>query len=289
VRTVVFDNRRPRNAAATAMHGYLGRDGMSPAELLEQGRQEVAKYGVEQAIETVISVEPFRQGPEHPYRTGFIVHCESGRVVRCRKLLFATGMSDELPTVPGAAECYGRSVHHCPYCDGWEHRDRRLLAFGSTPEAAAGLGLLLRGWSNDVTVLTGRGSLPEEYADRLKRQDVGVVEGELAALAHKEGRMEAAVLADGQRIEAEALFFNTRHYAHSDLPKRLGCEMHSGELVRTFNRQRTCVAGAFLAGDADGDVQFVIVAAAEGATAALAIHRELRTEDEELLARDPKP
>src|SRR4051794_12723796 len=153
-RVLVVDSGRPRNAAARAMHGYLSRDGIRPRELLRLGRAEVERYGVEVLDAEVDSARALAPGEVSDPCAGFEVVTEVGQRFRSRKLLLATGVQDVLPPIEGAERYFGRGVHHCPYCDGWEHRDRNLVAYGAG-HAATGLALSLRTWSGRVTTCTG--------------------------------------------------------------------------------------------------------------------------------------
>jgi len=275
---VVVDAGRPRNAAARSMHGFSTRDGINPREFLDLARKELAKYGVELLADEVEAVE--KSAPSHPrYQTAFTAATISGRRFLARKVLFATGTCDDVPGLPGVAACYGATVHHCPYCDGWEHRDRRLSAFSSEADKAVGLGLLLLGWSKDVTVLT-HGSPPSQE-DRKKASANGlrIVESKVARLLHEGEVLRGVAFDDGSSIEADALFFNTGQSQTCDLPQKLGCKVDRLELLKATDKQQSGIPGVFLAGDAEGDVQFVIVAAAEGAKAAVAINKELQEEE----------
>jgi thioredoxin reductase len=272
---IVLDSAQPRNAAARVFHGYLGRDGTEPRALMEAARQEVQHYGAEICSETAVRAERL---PVEP-RSAFLIETSTGRTLQCRKLLLATGLRDCLPDLPGVKECYGISVHHCPYCDGWEHRDQHLLAYGNTASAARGLARLLTNWSSRVTVLTD-GQPPESV--ELTAQDrarLAFRPEPVEALLHTSGKLHAAVFKSGEQLAADALFFNVGQEPHCDLPRKLGCSFAKDAIARSQRKQRTNVPGLFLAGDVDGDVQFVAVAAAEGATAAVAINRELQEED----------
>jgi thioredoxin reductase len=116
---LVVDAGEPRNAPASGVHGFLTRDGMVPAELLRVGRAEVRRYGGR-------VLEGGRVASATAVDGGFAVALEDGRRVGARRLLVATGLVDELPDVPGIRERWGRDVLHCPYCHGWEVRDRAI-------------------------------------------------------------------------------------------------------------------------------------------------------------------
>lgn len=278
-RVALIDAGQPRNAAARELHGFLTRDGIPPRELLRLGREEVVRYGVELLEDQVIAAECAAPPADSPFKTLFTVSCSAGRRLTGRKLLFASGTCDTLPDFPGVKECYGATVHHCPYCDGWEHRGKRLLAYGETAGDAVGLARSLRTWSDRVVAITGGHQASEQERHRIRKNEIEFKPDRIVCLRHRGDQLQAVVFDDGTELAADALFFNTRQDARCDLAHRLGCELDEQCRARTTGKQQTNVPGVFLAGDADGDVQFAIVAAAEGATAAVAMNRELQEED----------
>jgi thioredoxin reductase len=271
-RVLVFDHGRYRNAASRRMRGYLSRDGIRPARLIAIGRREVGAYGVAIRAEEVVRVRP--RG-----HAGFRIEPARGRSVGARKLLLATGVIDRIPPLPGIESLYGSSVHHCPYCDGWEWRDRRLAAYGRGPGGIA-LAHSLLTWSRDVVLFTdGPGRVPPSDRAELRARGVEVVGQRIVALEGSGGRLRRVVLRDREPVERDALFFSTANEQSCDLAVRLGCRLTPKAAIRTDRRERTNVPGVYVAGDASWDVQFVVVAAAEGAKAAVAINRELQAED----------
>jgi thioredoxin reductase len=279
-RVVVCDAGRPRNAASRHAHGYLTRDGIPPREILRIGRTEAAAYGVE-FIEQEVSDATCDDA-------GVSVQLADGTTLAGRKLLLATGVRDHVPPLDGIAPLYGISVHHCPYCDGWENRDRPLAAYGA-PDAASGLALSLLNWSRDVVVCTDGRPLTPKSRRRLREHGLAARVEPIVRLDGTDGRLERIVFADGPPLERHALFFNTGQAQRSPLADRLGCTFNDKGHVKCDRKRRTGVPNLFLAGDASGDVQFVVNAAAEGAQAAVAINAELQEEDlaAERLARTP--
>jgi thioredoxin reductase len=275
-RVLVVDDGQPRNASALELHGFLTRDGTPPLELLRLGRDELDRYGVELRHGRVVTA----RGLKDPI--SFEITLETGAVFACRRLLLATGVKDEVPEVDGMRRYYGRGVHHCPYCDGWEARDKKLVAFGD-PKHSAGLALNLLTWSSDVIVCTnGPGTVPARRAAQLRKKGVEVVKKVVQALVGSDGddgRLQALVLEDGQRIDADAVFLAVDRHQHSELPFKLGCEIDEKGAVKVKGAQRTRVPGLYLAGDAAADVSFAVVAAAHGAKAAVAIHEDIEKED----------
>jgi thioredoxin reductase len=267
---LVCDAGAPRNAASCALHGYSTRDGVAPAEFLRLARAELAPYGVRYHRAVVEAV--------HRTADRFEVGLAGGEKVGCRKLLIATGVEDDHPPIEGLAECYGRTVFHCPYCDGWEWRDRRLAVYG-LGRAAAGLALSLQTWSRDVSLLSdGPAQLVARARAALHAQGVATCDLPIARLRHRDGRLAAVEFATGEALERDALFFTTGQHQQSAFARALGCEFTSKGTVRTRRHGQTCVPGVFVVGDASFDVQFVVVAAAEGAKAAVAINREFQDE-----------
>jgi thioredoxin reductase len=267
-RVVVCDAGRPRNEAADALHGYLTRDGVPPLELVRLGREELRPYGVE--LRQVLVTDVVQEAD------GFDVHLETGERLAARTVLIASGVRDHVPDIPGLAECYGISVHHCPYCDGWEVRDRPLAVIGQGAGAAS-LALSLKTWSDRVVLCTnGRARISRTHQAQLAAHGITVVDGRIARVDHRNGRVRALVMDRGEPAACEAVFFATGQRQQSDLPKRLGCDLTRRGTVKTDRLGQTCVPGLYVVGDASRDVQFVIVAAAEGAKAAVAINQLLQ-------------
>jgi len=272
---IVIDQGMPRNAHAQAMHGFLSRDGIAPHELLRISRAQLRPYGVK--ILEGEAVDAAR------HRSHFAVKLHDGRRLHGRKLLLATGLRDQLPRLEGLTDLYGKSVHHCAYCDGWEWREKALAAYGRG-KAGLGLALMLKGWSDDVVVLTDGGSVGlSRYRALIKRNGLCIRNQKITRLQGKNGRLKCIVFEDGSIIERDALFFNTGQRQKSDLAEKLGCQFSRNGGVITDRRERTCVPGLFLAGDASKEVQFVICAAAEGAIAAVAINKEFQEEERRIL------
>jgi thioredoxin reductase len=272
-RVLVCDTGRPRNAASHTMHGYLTRDGMPPAEFLAIGRRELEPYAtVELRHIAVVSAKCTAE-------SRFEVELQSGERLRARTLLLATGVIDNIPGVPGLRELYGRSVFHCPYCDGWEIRDEPIAVYGRG-ERGAGLSLELTVWSRDLVLCTdGAAELSREERDRLARNGIAVREERIAALESVDGILTHVVFDGGERLRRRALFFTTGQTQRSDLSVTLGCEFNDKGTVRTGKYETTHLPGLYVAGDASRDVQWVTVAAAEGAEAAFAINTALIKED----------
>jgi thioredoxin reductase len=269
-RVLVCDSGRPRNRRSRALHGFLTRDGIAPLTFNRLGRSELSRYGVAFHRSTVRSVRRLGRG--------FQASLAGGRTARSRFLLLATGVMDELPTVSGLDACYGRSVFHCPYCDGWEWRDRRLAVLGGGAHGAA-LALSIKTWSPDVLLCTNGQRIPPVARERLRRNGIGVRTGLIERFSHTQGRLTSIVFRSSEVVDRDAAFFSSGQRQQCDLAAKLGCSFTHKGTVRTGALCNTNAAGVFVAGDASRDAQFVIVAAAEGVKAALAINQALQREE----------
>jgi thioredoxin reductase len=265
---LVCDSGTPRNATSRALHGYLTRDGIAPLEFLRLAREELRQYGIEPRRSTVTAIACTKEG--------FRVTLDEAEMVSARAVLLATGVHDQLPEVAGLEECYGITVHHCPYCDGWEVRDRRIAVVGQGGSAVA-LALSLKTWSRDVALFTnGHARIHPRHRRQLEEQQIHLHESALERVDHVGGHVQRLLLADGSAVPCDAVFFAARQRPQSDIPRQLGCELTRRGVVKTDHLGQTRVPGLYVVGDASRDVQFVIVAAAEGAKAAVSINKSLQ-------------
>jgi len=266
---LVCDSGHPRNARSKGLHGYLTRDGVPPSELLALGRAELDQYGVRFAQLQVRGAS----GSPGAFRVSF----DNGREEQCRFLLLATGVTDELPLIQGLEECYGRTVFHCPYCDGWEWRDRRLAALGPG-KSGAGLALSLKTWSADVLLCTNGARLDGGLREKLQLNGIRLRVEPIEGLDHHDGAIAGIRFRSGARDACDALFFSSGQHPQCDLAVNLGCGFNRKGTVNTGTLSNTNVPGVFVAGDLSRDAQFVVVAAAEGVKAAMAINQALQRE-----------
>jgi thioredoxin reductase len=275
-RVLVCDAGHPRNAASHGLHCYLTRDGIEPAEFLRLGREELRPYETVELrqAEVTDARRLVDRGADN-----FEVTLSNGERMTTRKLLLATGVIDELPEIEGLSEFYGTSVFHCPYCDGWEMRDEPLAVYGKG-ENGLGLALELTFWSGNLVLCTdGPAELSGEAVERLKKRNIPLNENKIARLEGNAGVLERIVFADGESLPVRGIFFSASQKQGSELPKKLGCKFTEQGCVRTYDYEMTDVPGLYVAGDASRFVQFAIVAASEGALAAVAINKELMKED----------
>ncbi|MER6106209.1 NAD(P)/FAD-dependent oxidoreductase [Streptomyces sp. NPDC001832] len=272
---LVIDAGEPRNAPAVGVgaHGILGREGISPLELLRLGRQEVAAYGGRVVSGRVAQVH--RDGEE------FSVVTEDWQRVRARRVLVTTGLVDELPDVPGLAERWGRDVLHCVYCHGWEVRDRAIGVLGSFHQA-----LLFRQLSKDVTLFLHKGTkLAEGQWEQLAGLGVGVVEGRIEGLVvDEQDRLAGVRLVSGVVVPVQELVVAPRFMARAGFLDGLGLEVREhpmgiGEQVAVDSSGFTGIAGVWAAGNVSDVLAGVPQAMAAGVGAAAAVNMNLLMAD----------
>jgi thioredoxin reductase len=278
---LVLDDGTPRNAPAAHVHNFLTRDGTPPGELLDLGRDEVRRYGGELRPRRAVGAERREGG-------GFVVRLEDGASVTGRRLLVTTGITDQLPDVPGVREQFGHDVLHCPYCHGWEVRDRAIGVL-NTGAMAAHQALHWQQLSDDVTLRLHTGPVPDPDELALARaRGVRVVEGGVTSLETAGGRLVGALLADGSKVDLEALVVLPRFTARGEVLAGLGVattelEM-AGSVLGTYVAPtdpsgRTDVPGVWVAGNLANPMEQVVGAAAAGLKAGAAINFDLVLED----------
>lgn len=271
-RVAVFDTRQPRNAASAAMHGFLSRDGVPPGEFLQICREQLARYP-EVHLHLAEAIAAARD-PD-----GFTLTLADRTEVRGRLLLLATGLIDELPDLPGFRQCYGQSIHHCPYCDGWEHRDQPIAIHGGKKPAAE-LAIELRLWSRDLVLCTdGPPELADREQARLAALGISINEAPIATLESENGQLRGVRFVNGSFLERSALFFSPGQWQHSRLGESLGCRIAPDGTIACAGGAFTGVPGLYAAGNTSSGLQLVIMAAAEGTLAAFSMNESLLAAD----------
>lgn len=280
---LVVDAGEPRNAPAEGVHNYLGREGAAPHELYAAGRAEAASYGAAVRVGRVTSAARW---PEGAGGTGFDLEVDGARV-SARRLLLATGSVDELPDVPGLAARWGRDVLHCPFCHGWEVRDRAIGVL-ATSAMSAHQALMFRQLSDDVTVFLHGGSpVPESDLTRLAARGVRVVPERVTEVVVADDRLVGLRLATGEVVARDALVVATVVVARSEVASMLGLDAEPvevfGQVVGTAvpadPTGRTAVPGLWAAGNVTSPMAQVVVSAAAGLGAGAMINADLIEEE----------
>jgi thioredoxin reductase len=267
---LVVDGGEPRNAPAAHMHGFLSRDGFPPRELLVAGRAEVESYGGTIRRGHVIDIE--REGSR------FVAQFSDGSRALARRVLVATGLRDQLADIPGVRERFGRDVLHCPYCHGYEVRDRKVGVLGGAANSLHQV-QLVRQWASDVVFFPFPGELTADEREQLVARAIGIVDGPVLGLDVQDDRLCGVVVDGVGLVRRDAVFVAPRFVPSSDLLERLSCDRDNIGWPTVDPVGRTSVPGIWAAGNAVNPRAQVITAAGEGSAAAIAINNDLVEED----------
>lgn len=272
-RILLVDAGRPRNRFAHASHGFLGQDGVAPADIMREGLRQLSAY-------PTVDFFHGEAGSARADGQGFRIGLSDGCDVLARRLVLATGVTDELP-LPSMAERWGVSVLHCPYCHGYEVRDRPIAVIANHP-AAAHQGVMLPDWGPTTYFTQGVFEPTPEEAAQLSARGVTIERSPVVELLGEGQATRALRLADGREVVAEAVFTAPKTRVTSPLAEQLGCafaEGMTGLHIQVDAMQQTTAANVFAAGDAAQPMHNATLASAAGVMAGVAAHRSLIAEE----------
>ena len=278
---VVVDSGDPRNWETRSINGYLGHAGITPAELRGIGRDECRKYGATLLDGVVLTIE--KHDDEH-----FELAIEGGGRIHSRRLLLAYGLRDVWPEIPGLARVYGANAHVCPDCDGYEARGKKVVVIGSG-RRAVGMALNLTTWTDQIIICTNGkpAELDEpEYCEKLDALNIPVLTSAINRLCYEGSKITCLELENGMQLDADKIFFTLAQYPSDDLGAQLGCNRDSGGHIVVDRGMHTSVRHVYAAGDLIPGPQLAIAAAADGAIAALHMHKSLVPEQRKLLPQE---
>jgi len=284
-RTVLLaDAGHPRNRWVDHSHGYLGSDGVRPAELLERARTELERYPEVRVVRELADDVRRRDDGR------FEVALAGGGSHLAHRVVLATGVEDRFPQVAGFFDHYGADVFHCPTCDGYEARGRQVVVLGWS-EHVAGFALGLLDWAATLAIVTDgrRFEGDEHHREQLAAHGIRVVEADAEAFVGRRGELRAIRLASGDELPCDMSFFSIAHAPSNGLAERLGCEMAHEGCVLVDERAETTVEGVYAAGDLTPGIQLVQVAAAKGAIAGTQAAQSLRGQRGAATSPTPAP
>lgn len=278
-KVLVIDEEMPRNRVTRESHGFLSRDGISPSEFRRISREQILNYPSVSFESDVVNAVTGSDGD-------FRVAVESGTVFSSRKVLFATGMKDVLPAVDGLEEVYGTSAFVCPFCDGWELRDRKVCVI-ATNEMVFHLVKVLSGWTKNITLLTnGLEMVTDEQLVELERHSIQVTKDKIKKIESVQGMVNKIIFQTDADIECEGIFFTPNLVQGTSIPASLGIKMTDDgpyPAIAIDQMGHTNVKGVYSAGDASTKFYQLIYAASSGAIAATSIQLDLLEEEWEMI------
>jgi thioredoxin reductase len=276
----LVDSGDARNWQTRGVNGYLGLEGISPTELRERGRATCREFGVIFVDSIVLRAEAHRDDE-------LLLCLQGGGRVMARRLLLAIGVRDVWPDIPGLEHVYGANAHVCPDCDGYGARDKKVVVIGQGRRAAA-MALNLTTWTSNIIICTN-GRPPQlddpEYCRKLDALNIPVLTEPVTRVCYEGDEIHCLMLANGMQLDTEKVFFTIGQYPADDLGAQLGCTRNAEGRVVVDAHCRTSIRNVFAAGDITPGPQLAITAAAQGATAALAMHKSLVPESRKLVPR----
>ncbi len=271
----LFDSNNPRNAATWAIHGFLGVPDPAPDELRRIGREQAQAAGADLLVGTVVNVSGEVDN--------FHVTLEDGRMATARRILFATGLRDIIPEIPGLMDFYGTSIWHCPDCDGPGVTGLRVGVIGWGRKIASFCMEMLT-WTDQLTILThGREpEMPGRARQALDRFGIPVLTKPIASIGGTEGIVDHVEFRDGSKEHVDALFFHIAYGPGCSIPADLGCRADEEAILEIDSEFQTTVPGVFAAGDITRGSKLAIRAAADGTRAAIGIFHSLLPPDRKI-------
>ncbi|MCW2680891.1 MAG: NAD(P)/FAD-dependent oxidoreductase [Frankiales bacterium] len=277
---VVLDSTEYRSGMVERSHGYLGRDPQKPLDLIRTGREEVLAYPTVQIRERSASTVVKRDDGLFEVDDDLLAH----------RLVLACGVKDAFPDVEGFHDHYGASVFHCPSCDGYEARDRHVVALGWDPHLV-GFAETLKNWAASVTVVTNGISFQGDRECRMElaTHDIGLLERNAIRFVGTRGDLTGVELEGGEVLEASMVLFSIAHQPRVELATSLGCELDDEGYVAVNSKGLTSVPGVYAAGDVTPGLQLVSVAAASGVVAGVACAHSFFGQKGAPTSPDPAP
>lgn len=269
---LIIDSNNPCNRQTPHSHNFLTNDGKTPKEISSLARKQVQAYDSVDFVDALATAG---------YKTelGFEIQIENGEKVLGRKVIFATGINDIIPNIPGFAESWGISVLHCPYCHGYEvrHLKTGIIANGDTGYELAGL---ISNWTKDLTIYTnGKSTFSEKQKASLHTHHINIVEFEINRLEHENGYVQKLHFENDTDTEVNAVYARLPFVQHSSLPRELGCEFTEDGYIKIDPAQRTSLTGAYVCGDNTTRIRTVANAVSTGTIAGMMVNKELIEED----------
>lgn len=285
--TLLCSEGLPRNAPAVLSQNFVTRDGVPPLELLAIAESQLQRYeNVKIQRTTVAKIQRLNPSENSAQDGGFLAVLASGSEIRSRTVILATGMRDELHSLDGLSSLWGDSVFACPFCHGWEYRDRRwAVMVDQTSELK--MVKMARSWAHNLLVCSADGFEPDkEQSSKLKTLGIDFVRPPVIGLVG-EKKLTAVRLKDGREEPCEAMLFRPSQQQRSPLAASLGCKIGATGYVETAPPfGTTSVPGVFAVGDMTNPMQSLIAASASGSFAASGVQHTLAEED---FTRDLRP
>lgn len=271
-KVLVIDSGNPCNRFASHTQNLITHDGESPKAISDKAKAQAIAYPTVQFIETIATSAQKTDG-------FFEIGTQNGAHFQAKKLLFASGVTDIMPEIPGFSECWGVSILHCAYCHGYEVKGRKTGIIGNG-ELVFELSKMISHWTDDLTVFTnGKSVFSVAETEKLKSHEIVICDKEIQSIAHENGQVAQVVFQDGSKERIGVLYAHPHTEQQCDLFAKLGCKINEHNCIETDAFQKTNIYGIYAAGDCSSVGRAVSVAIASGTVAAMFLNREMIEED----------
>jgi thioredoxin reductase len=270
-KVLVIDSGEPCNKPTPHSHNFLTQDGKTPSEISSIAQQQVSQYKtVHFYTDVAIAGKKTAEG--------FEISTQSGEKFEAKKLIFATGVKDNIPNIPGFSECWGKTVIHCPYCHGYEFHGKKTGIWAPS-EKAFHLAGLVNNLTQDLTMITSNKSdFTTEQVEKLQQHNIKTEEGEIHQIEHENGNMVHIVFKNGKKVPLDALYAGIPFEQHCKIPETLGCEITEQGYFKIDGLQKTTVDGVYACGDNTSPMRSVANAVQQGNFAGAVVNKELTEE-----------
>jgi thioredoxin reductase len=267
-KVLMIDSGKPCNRSTPRSHNFLTHDGEKPLEILKQAKKQLRTYS------TLHILSGLATAAENNGQ-GFFVTTEAGNKFHAGKVVFATGITDLLPRIPGFHDCWGISVLHCPYCHGYEARGVKTGIFVDD-DSRLDFAFLISNWTKDLTLFTnGNSSFTTDQLMKLEKRGISVVNKKVSGLSHTNGQLQKVVFDNGEELNIAALYVRPAFSQHCALPEQLGCELTAEGYININSSHETTVQGIFACGDNAGRMRTVANAVSMGTTTGMMVNKQL--------------
>lgn len=271
-KVLIVDSGSPCNQQTPHSHNFIMHDGETPAELSRKAKEQVLKYdSVEFLHDFVTTAKKFPDG--------FEIQTKKGETYKAKKLLFASGIFDIFPEIKGFAECWGISALHCPYCHGYEVRQKNIGVIGNG-DMGFEYCRLISNWSSHLTLFTnGPSTMTITQRDKIKSHNIEIVEAEIYSFDHTNGLISQILFKDGSKKPVEAIFARVPFRQHTAIPEQMGCELTEQGFIKIDDFHRTSISGVYAAGDNSTMLRAVSNAVSGGTRAGAFINKDIIDEE----------
>lgn len=268
---IVFDDELPRNRVTQESHGFITNDGMTPFEIRQAGEADLQKYpNIKIKRNRIVDIQKKEES--------FTLLTHEGDAFEAKKIILATGLQDILPEIEGIHDVYGKTLFSCPFCDGWELKDKALALIAEN-QRALHMAKLLSNWTKDLIVFTNGHVLAEEDKALLTAHSIQVIDVPIVSIDHDNGQLLALQLENGEAVKRESGFVASEFKQSAPFAEKLGCQMTKNAGIETDILGRTTVSGVFACGDNLGGPAQLVLAAAAGSQAGMGVIHELVQEE----------